>query len=123
MNNSNAAQRKNEEMKAEGIAHTNDARETRSKSAWKASYWGGEDSDDDCDDLVGDHGGTAHREPRPSDWCSYSSDEEWSDETNEIWSELDSDHDSYCPYQPLTLEEALRQIEDGKKTRLAGKKD
>ena len=35
---------------------------------------------------------------------------------------MDSDDDSYCPYQPLTLEEALRQIEDGKITRLAGEK-
>ena len=95
---------------------------TRSTSAWKASYWGGEDSEDDCDDLVGVHDGTAHRQPRRSELCSYSSDEEWSDEKDEIWSELDSDDDSHCPYQPLTLEEAFRQIEDGKKTRLAGKK-
>ena len=122
VNNSNAAQRKNEETKAESIAHKNAARVTRSTSAWKASYWGGEDSDDDCEDLVGDHEGTAHKQPRRSDWCSYSCDEEWSDEKDEIWSELDSDDDSYCPCQPLTLEEALRQIEDGKKTRLAGKK-
>ena len=122
MDSSNAAQRENEETKSESIAHTNAARVTRSTSAWKSSYWGGEDSDDDCDDLVGDHGGTAHRQPRRSDWCSYSSDEEWSDEKDEIWSDLDSDDDSYCPYQPLTFEEALRQIEDGKKTRLAGKK-
>ena len=72
---------------------------------------------------MGEQGGTAHRQPRGSEWCSYSSDEEWSDdEKDEIWSELNSDDDSYCPYQPLTLEEALRQIKDGKKTRPAGKK-
>ena len=122
VDSSNAAQRKNEERKSESIAHTNAARVTRSKSAWKASYRGCEDSDEDCDDLVGEHEGTAHRQPQRSEWCSYSSDEEWSDEKDEIWSELDSDDDSYCPYQPLTLEEALRQIEVGKKTRLAGKK-
>ena len=122
VNSSNPAQRKNEETKAESIAHANAARVTRSTSAWKASYWGSEDSDDDCYDLVRDHGGTAPRQPRRSDWCSYSSDEEWSDEKNEIWSELDSDDDNYCPYQPLTLEEALRQIGDGKKTRLSGEK-
>ena len=119
----NAAQCKNEETKSENIAHTNAGRATRSTSAWKAPYWGGEDSNDDCDDLVGDHEGTAQRQPRRSEWCSYSSDEEWSDnEKDDIWNELDSDDDSCCPYQPLTLEEALRQIEEGKKTRLAGKK-
>ena len=122
VDNSNAAQRKNKETNSESIAHTNAARVTRSTSAWKASYWGGEYSDDDCDDFVGDHEGTAHRQPRRSEWCSYSSQKEWSDEKHEIWSELDSDDHSHCPYQPLTLEEALRQIEDGKKTRLAGKK-
>ena len=120
VDSSNAAKRKNEETKSESIAHTNDARVTRSTSAWKASYWGGEDSDDDCDDLVGDHEGTAHRRPRRNEWCKYSSDED--DEKDDIWNELDSDDDSFCPYQPLTLEEALRQIEEGKKTRLDGKK-
>ena len=71
---------------------------------------------------MGEQGGTAHRQPGRSEWCSYSSDEKWSDaEKDEIWSELNSDDDSYCPYQPLTLE-ALRQIKDGKKTRPAGKK-
>ena len=72
---------------------------------------------------MGEQGGTAHRQTRRSEWCSYSSDEEWSDdEKDEIWSKQNSDDDSYCPYQPLTLEEALRQIKDGKKTRPAGKK-
>ena len=72
---------------------------------------------------MGEQGGIAHRQPRRSEWCSCSSDEEWSDdEKDEIWSELNSDDDSYCPYQPLTLEEALRQIKDEKKTRPAGKK-
>ena len=117
VNSSNAAQRKNEETKSESIALTNAARVTR-----KTSYWGGEDSDDDCDDLVGDHEGTANRQPRQREWCIYSSDEEWSDEKGEIWNVLDSDDDSYCPYQPLNLEEALKQIEEGKKTRLVGKK-
>ena len=112
----------NEETKTESIAHTHAGRVTRSTSAWKASYWGGEDSDDNGD-LFGDHEGTAHRQSRRNEWCSYSSDEKWSDdEKDELWSELDSEDDSYCPYQPLTLEEAPRQIEDGKKTRLAGKK-
>ena len=102
-NSPNDAQRKNEETKAESIAHTNAARVTRSTSTWKASYWGSEDSDDDCDDFFGHHVGTAHRQPRRREWYSYSSDEEWSDdEKDEIWSELDSDDDSYCPYQPLT---------------------
>ena len=122
MDSSNAAQRKNEETKSESLAHTNAARVTGSTSAWKASYWGGEDSDDDCDDFVGDHEDTAHRQPRRSEWCSYSSDEEPDDEKDKIWSELNSDDDSYCPFQPLTLEEALRHIEDRKKTRLAVKK-
>ena len=44
------------------------------------------------------------------------------DEEDNIWNEPGSDDDSFCPYQPLTLEEALRQIEEGRKTRLAGKK-
>ena len=112
VDSSNAAQRKNEETKSESIAHTNAARVTGSTSAWKASYWGGEDSDDDCDDFVGDHEGTAHRQPRRSEWCSNSSDEESDDEKDKIWSELNSDDDSYCPFQPLNLEEALRHIED-----------
>ena len=120
---SNAAQCENEETKSKSIAHTNTGRVVRPTSAWKASYWGCEDSEDDSDDPVGEQGGTAHRQPRQSEWCSYSSDEEWSDdEKDEIWSELNNDDDSYCPYQPLTLEEALRQIKDGKKTRPAGKK-
>ena len=92
-------------------------------SAWKASYWSCEDSEADSDDPVGEQGGNAHRQPLRSEWCSYSSDEEWSDdEKDEIWSELNSDDDSFCPYQPLTLKQALRQIKDGKKTRPAGKK-
>ena len=118
VDSSNATQRKNEETKSESIAHTNAAHVKRSISAWKASYWGGEDSDDECDDLTGDYG-TAHRHPRQSDWCSYSSEEEWSDERDEIWSELDSDDDSYCPYELLTMEEALRQFDKDKKARLA----
>ena len=119
---SNAAQCENEETKSKSIAHTNTERVARPTSAWKASYWGCEDSEDDSDDPVRKQGGTAHRQPRRSEWCSNSSDEEWSDdEKDEIWSELNSDDDSYCPYQPLTLEEALRQIKDGKKTRPAGK--
>ena len=70
VSSSNAAQCKNEETKSENIAHTNAGRATRSISAWRASYWGGEDSNDSCDDLVGDHEGTAHRQPRRSEWCS-----------------------------------------------------
>ena len=63
----------------------------------------------------------ARHYPCSQTW-SEGSDAEWSDdEKDEIWSEQDSDDDSYCPYQPLTLDEALEQIEDGKKTRLAGK--
>ena len=113
---SNAAQCENEETKSKSIAHTNTERVARPTSAWKASYWGCEDSEDESDDPVVQQGGTAHRQPRRSEWCSYSGDEEWSDdEKDEIWSELNSDDDSFCPYQPLTLEEASRQIKDGKK--------
>ena len=120
VDSSNAAQRKNEETKSESIAHTNAARVTRSTSAWKASYWGGEDSDDDCDDLVGDHEGTAHKQHQRTELWSYSSDEESSDEEkDELWSELYSDDDYDCPYELVTLEEALRQFDESKKTRLA----
>ena len=120
VDSSNAAQRKNEETKSESIAHTNAARVTRSTSAWKASYWGGEDSDDDCDDLVGDHEGTAHKRHQRTELWSYSSDEESSDEENdELWSELYSDVDYDCPYKLVTLEEALRQFDESKKAILA----
>ena len=120
MNSSNAAQRKNEETKSESIAHTNAARLTKSTSAWKASYWGGEDSDDDCDDLVGDHEGTAHKQHQRTELWSYSSDEESSDEEkHELWSELYSDDDYDCPYELVTLEEALRQFDESKTARLA----
>ena len=120
VDSSNAAQRKNEETKSESIAHTNAARVTRSTSAWKASYWGGEDSDDDCDDLVGDHEGTAHKQHQRTELWSYSRDEESSDaENDELWSELYSDDDYDCPYELVTLEEALRQFDESKKARLA----
>ena len=120
VDSSNAAQRKNEETKSESIAHTNAARVTRSTSAWKASYWGGEDSDDDCDDLVGDHEGTAHKQHQRTELWSYSSDEESSDEENdELWSGLYSDDDYDCPYELVTLEEALRQFDESKKARPA----
>ena len=120
VDSSNAAQRKNEETKSESIAHTNAARVTRSTSAWKASYWGGEDSDDDCDDLVGDHEVTAHKQHQRTEVWSYSSDEESSDEENdELWSELYSDDDYDCPYELVTLEEALRQFDESKKAILA----
>ena len=90
---SNAAQCENEETKSKSIAHTNTGRVARSTTAWKAKYWGA---------------------------CS---DEEWSDEeTDEFWEESESDDDYFCPYEPLTLEEALRQIEDGKKAPLAIRK-
>ena len=120
VDSSNAAQRKNEETKSESIAHTNAARVTRSTSAWKASYWGGEDSDDDCDDLVGDHEGTAHKQHQRTELWSYSRDEESSDaENDELWSELYSADDHDCPYELVTLEEALRQFDESKKARLA----
>ena len=120
VDSSNAAQRKNEETKSESIAHTNAARVTRSTSAWKASYWGEEDNDDDCDDLVGDHEGTAHKQHQRTELWSYSSDEEWSDEEDdELWSELDGDDHPDCPYELVTLEEALRQFDKSKKARLA----
>ena len=120
VDSSNAAQRKNEETKSESIAHTNAARVTRSTSAWKASYWGGEDSDDDCDDLVGDHEGTAHKQHQRTELWSYSRDEESSDaENDELWSKLYSDDDYDCPYELVTLEEALRQFDESKKARLA----
>ena len=90
---SNAAQCENEETKSKSIAHTNTGRVARSTTAWKASYWGA---------------------------CS---DEEWSDEeADEFWEKSESDDDYFCPYEPLTLEEALRQIEDGKKAPLAIRK-
>ena len=120
VDSSNAAQRKDEETKSESIAHTNAARVTRSTSAWKASYWGEEDNDDDCDDLVGDHEGTAHKQHQRTELWSYSSDEEWSDEEDdELWSELDCDDHPDCPYELVTLEEALRQFDKSKKARLA----
>ena len=120
VDSSNAAQRKNEETKSESIAHTNAARVTRSTAAWKASYWGGEESDDDCDDLVGDHEGTAHKQHQRTELWSYSSDEKSSDEENdELWSELYSDDDYDCPYELVTLEEALRHFDENKKARLA----
>ena len=120
VDSSNATQRKNEETKSESIAHTNAARVTRSTSAWKASNWGGEDSDDDCDDLVGDHEGTAHKQHQRTELWSYSSDKESSDEENdELWSELYSDDDYDCPYELVTLDEALRQFDESKKARLA----
>ena len=120
VDSSNAAQRKNEETKSESIAHTNAARVTRSTSAWKASYWGEEDSDDDCDDLVGDHEGTAHKQHQRTELWSYSSDEEWSDEEDdELCCELDGDDHPDCPYELVTLEEALRQFDESKKARLA----
>ena len=75
------------------------------------------------DEFVSPNEGTVARHYPCSQTWSEGSDAEWSDdEPEEIWSELDSDDDRYCPYQPLTLEEALRQIEDGKKMRLTGKK-
>ena len=120
VDSSNAAQRKNEETKSESIAHTNAAGVTRSTAAWKASYWGGEESDDDCDDLVGDHEGTAHKQHQRTELWSYSSDEKSSDEENdELWSELYSDDDYDCPYELVTLEEALRHFDENKKARLA----
>ena len=87
-----------------------------STTAWSASCFGRENSDDDCDDLKS----TAHGQLGRSDWCSYSSDEEWSDEENdEICGELDSDDVYNCPYELLTLEEALRQFDENKKSGLA----
>ena len=75
------------------------------------------------DEFVSPNEGTVARHYPCGQTWSEGSDAEWSDdEPEEIWSELDSDDDRYCPYQPLTLEEALRQIEDGKKMRLTGKK-
>ena len=59
---SNAAQCENEETKSKSIAHTNTGRVARPTSAWKASYWGCEDSEDDSDDSVGEQGATAHRQ-------------------------------------------------------------
>ena len=89
----------------------------------KNFYDGRVDCENVWDEFVSPNGGTVARHYPCSQTWSEGSDAEWSDdEKDEIWSELDSDDDSYCPYQPLTLEEALRQIEDGKKTSLAGKK-
>ena len=56
-----------------------------STTAWRASCFGHEDSDDEYD---------------------------------EIWSELVRDNDYECPYDLLTMEEALRQFDESKKARL-----
>ena len=89
----------------------------------KNLYDGRVDCENVSDEFVSPNEGTVARHYPCSQTWSEGSDAEWSDdETEEIWSELDSDDDSYCSYQPLTLEEALRQIEDGKKTMLTGKK-
>ena len=70
--------------------------------------------------LVGDHEGTAHKQHQRTELWSYSSDEQSSDEEkDELWSELYSDDDYDCPYELVTLEEALRQFDESKKTRLA----
>ena len=107
-------------MQSENCAYTNAGRVARSKSAWKASHFGCEHSDDDCDNLVGDDEGTACNQLRRSEWWSNSSDDEWSDKENEeILSELYSDDDYECPYELLTLEEALRHFYETKIVRLA----
>ena len=77
----------------------------------KTFFDGRVDCENVWDEFVSPNEGTVSRQYPCSQTWSEGSDEEWSDdETEEIWSELDSDDDSYCPYQPLTLEEALRQI-------------
>ena len=94
---------------------------------WRGQYqrgkhWGGcEDSDDDSGDPVGEQEVIAHwQHPQRDSWSECSGDEAWSDEENcELWSKLDSDDDYHCPYEPLTLEEALTQIEDRRKARHA----
>ena len=202
---SNAAQCENEETKSKSIAHTNTGRVARSTTAWKASYWGCEDSDENSDEEVDDmfwlsspgppvtikSTGVDQRimefpeetDPPNRNQCKVGerraeieiksqrlncslpeaatestrrgrenlenvsdkllsmeectdlmhvpgtqpwgacSDEEWSDEeTDEFWEESESDDDFFCPYEPLTLEESLRQIEDGRKAPLAIRK-
>ena len=53
---------------------------------------------------------------RRSNLWSYPSNEESSDEENdELWSELYSDDDYDCPYELVTLEEALTQFDESKK--------
>ena len=57
---------------------------------------------------------------RRSELWSYSSDEQSSHEENdELWSAFEGDEEFDCPYELLTLEEALRQLDEGKKERLA----
>ena len=120
VNRPNTAECINGEAQCKNIAHTNAGRVARSTTAWKASYWGCEDSDYDSGDPVGEQEVIAHwQHPQRDIWSECSGDEEWSDEENgELWSKLDSDDDNHCPYEPLTLEEALTQIEDGRKARL-----
>ena len=67
MKSSNAAQCKNKETQSESIAHANAGRAAPSKTAWKASCFGREDSDEECDDLVGDQEGTAYKQGRRSE--------------------------------------------------------
>ena len=52
-------------------------------------------------------------------WSSSSNQDSSDEENDELWSELYSDDDYDCPYDLVTLEEALRQFDESKKAELA----
>ena len=101
VNDSNAAQCKNEETQSEITANnnTNAGHVALSTTEWKVSCWVCEGSNDKFGSLVGKRQGTAHKQHRRSQPWRYSSDGERSDEDYyELWVELDDDDDNDCPY-------------------------
>ena len=95
---------------------TQAGRAAPSTTSWRASCFGCEDSDDEYDHLVWEQEGTVRKHHRRSKLWSYPSNEDNSDEENdELWSELYSDDDYDCPYELVTLEEALRHFDECKK--------
>ena len=98
---------------------TQAGRAAPSTTSWRASCFGCEDSDDEFDHLVREQEGTVRKQNRRSKLWSYSSNEDSSDEENdELWSELYSDDDYDCPYELVTLAEALRQFDKSRKAGL-----
>ena len=99
---------------------TQAGRAAPSTTSWRASCFGCEDSDDEYDHLVWEQEGTVRKHHRRSQLWSYSSKKDISDEEDdELCSELYSDDDFDCPYELVTLEEALRQFDESKKAELA----
>ena len=99
---------------------TQAGRAAPSTTSWRASCLGCEDSDDEYDHLVWEREGTVRKHHRRSKLWSCSSQKDSSDEENdELWSELYSDNDCDCPYEVVTLEEALRQFDENMTSRQA----